>query len=894
MKKCYNSTIEELVKHYATDIDSGLLQQEAENRLQKNGLNKIPEKEQTLWTHIFIAQFQSPLVYILLAAAIIIFLFAQDPLDGIIISGVLFFNAIIGTIQEVRTERLLYGLPSLLEKTVSVIRDGKKTVIDDSQLVVGDIIHLAEGQRVPADARIILADDLYINESLLTGESEPSKKTYKSLYNAAEDLPLVDQVNILFCGTTITRGYCTALVVSVGLQTALGIINQEVIDIKTEMPLQKDVDRLAYMILFFILFLCSFLFMIGFYAEKPLSDLFVMLIALFICVVPEGLPVVLMLVLATGVYQLSKKNIIVKSMAAAEAMGRITALIIDKTGTLTRNEMMVNHAWTAGQAYDITGYGYESVGSVQQLGKSIVLHEHVPLTKLATACALLSEGKLFLNEKTGLYTVQGNHTDAALLRFAEKSGIHRKELLKHYKEEFSIPFTPTHKYQVKFFSVGDKSLLFIIGAPEIIIQRLAHESQSDQIKQTVNTMTDQGLRALAVAAKEYSYKGFATKSIDEKILYAKEQIDNLHLLGVVSVADSIREHIKPMIEKAKNAGIAVIMATGDHEKTARYIAEQTGILEAGNEIKEGSSWRLNDGMISKKELANTTVYARVSPDQKSQLVQQYQRAGFVVAMTGDGINDAPSLSIADVGITMGKVGSEIAKQAADIILLDDSFAYVIGAIKQGRHIFYTLRRIVVYFFATNMGEVLVVFFALVMNAIGYDFPLPITAAQILWLNLVTDGFLDVALAMEPQEENLLDKSWHEKKGSLVDWNTIWRMFFIALPMSMVGLVMFLCYYTHDLALARTMTLVTLVMFQWFNAWNCRSLDKSILTIGFFSNIWLIAVSFLIIFLQMLLVYAPFMQYIFKTVPLTIAQWVLILGVSLPTIIIEEVRKKYSA
>lgn len=890
LMKPYNESIESLVAHYHTNLHQGLSAQEAQKRLQQNGPNSLPEPVQESWLIVFLTQFQSPLIYILVAAAAIIYFFGNDPLDAAIISGVLVFNAIIGTIQEGRTRTILDTLKKLIKSSSVVVRDGRRHVVDDAQLVVGDIIELKEGQRIPADARITLSQDLHLDESLLTGESRPCSKTADILQG---DHVLGDQRNMVFRGTYITAGSGQAIVIATGQNTEIGKIHKTVEEIKTEMPLKKEVDRLAFIILIFILAICISLFAIGMFAGKPLAELLVMLTALFICVVPEGLPVVLTLVLVTGVYRLAKQHVLVKNLQAVEALGRSDVIIIDKTGTLTRNEMMVSDVFCDGALYHVTGNGYHAEGVITQDTMRIDAQAITPqsvICKLATACTLLSDAEIVFDKATGLFEIKGDPTEAALAVFAQKIGIACDITNTKYESVYEIPFAPSIKYHAHFFTANGKGLVFIAGAPEVVLAK--SDMQQDQALQAaLAKMLDDGLRVVAVGVKSCDVSGFSGVDQEAHYSFAQKQLESgVELLGVLGVQDAIRKDIDAIIDAARDAGMQIVMATGDHKKTAVYVAKKVGIYQTDDSVIDGAVFAQQTDQQASENLQKTTVYARVSPDDKLRIVRLFHEQGNIVAMTGDGINDAPSLVAADLGIAMGQIGAEVAKQAADIILLDDSFANIINAVKQGRHIFYTLKRVVLYFFATNMGEILIVLFALMLNALGADFPLPITAAQILWLNLVTDGFLDVALSMEPQEDDLLQKGWLEHKERLVDTNLLLKMFFIATPMGIAGLFVFFMYYQQDLALARTMTLITLAMFQWFNAWNCRSMRKSIFQLGMFTNRWLVLVTGFVLLLQLFVVYTPFMQYIFKTVPLSVEQWGLVFALSAPIVLIEEVRK----
>lgn len=887
--KSYRLSKEQIIEHYKTNEEAGLSQKEAQARLKKYGLNELPEKPQEKWFTVFLRQFQSPLIYILLIAAIIIFFIGPDSLDAFIISSVIFFNAIIGTIQEGRTRSILYSLKRFITTESVVIRDDKKEIVIDKKLVPGDIIILQSGERVAADARIVESYNLCVDEAVLTGESANVRK-YADLID--HDVPLAEQHNMVFKGTYVLSGSGKAVVVATGLKTEIGKIHQTVEEIQTPMPLKKELYRVSHWILLFILLICIILFFAGLITGRPMRELLVMLTALFICVVPEGLPVVLTLVLVAGVYRMAKQRVLVKHMQAVEALGRTDVIVVDKTGTLTRNEMMVSHVFADNRVCTVSGEGYKPEGSLFCEEKKVeFLADNSTLMHMGKAALLLNNSEVSLSSDTGTFVVVGEPTEAALAIFARKLGLTEGELEEKYEKLYEIPFDSRLKYHVGFYRTNNTVISFLTGAPETIMDR--SESVGDDAKNVLNSFLEEGLRVVAFGMKVLKYDQMPSNDeSNEKQFHFFEHLirKDIHFLGFCAIQDAIRPEVRSVIEQARSAGLKIVMATGDHKKTALYVAKSVGIFRPGDEIVNGREFEQASNHLLAKKLYNVTVYSRVSPKDKLRIIKQFRRHGDIVAMTGDGINDAPALVAADLGIAMGRIGSEIAKEAADIILLDDSFVHIIDAVKQGRHIFYTLRRVILYFFATNMGEILIVLFALGSTFFMKPLPLPITAAQILWLNLVTDGFLDVALSMEPMEEDLLAQSWLSQKLSLVDKNTILKMFYMAIPMAIGSLLLFNHYYPTNLNHARTMTLITMAIFQWFNAWNCRSERYSIFQLGFFANKWLILATLFVLFLQFFMVYSPIMQAIFKTVPLSFTDWTVIFVVASSVIVLDEVRK----
>jgi Ca2+-transporting ATPase len=884
MIDAYQKSVEEIVNSLKTDPRRGLSESQAKERLKKCGPNILPTGKQDTWLSIFISQFQSPLIYILLLAAIIIFFVGERKLDAFIISGILLFNAIIGTIQEGRTSNIVASLRRFLKTKSVVIRDGEHHMIDDQDVVVGDLIVLQEGERIPADARIIQAQRLQVDESILTGESKPVHKTVEPLANIVE---IADQSNMVFKGTYITAGSGLAIVIATGTDTYIGKLHASIKDIDTDIPLKKELNRLSYIILIFILALCTVLLIIGLIMGRPFKELLVMLTALFICVIPEGLPVVLTLVLVTGAYRMARQNVLIKNLQGVEALGRTDVIVIDKTGTLTRNEMMVTTVVTQKHEYIVTGEGYFRQGSIMQQGKEIKLDEHPALQELGIACMLLSSAEIFYNKEMRLFDIKGDPTNAALIVLAQKMSYTQEELKKRYKEQYEIPFDSKHKYHAGFFTYENQAIAYIVGAPEVLFEKAT--SASLPLKNKLQELLDTGLRTVAIGFKKLDPQQIRSDGTeDNRYEYYQKLIENeVTILGLCGIQDAIRPEVSEIIDQARDVGLHIIMATGDHRETAEYVAKKVGIYKPGDLIIEGNQLKnMSDEQLF-ADLDHITVFARVTPEDKVRIINLFHGQHKVVAMTGDGVNDVPSLVAADLGIAMGRIGTEVAKQAGDLVLLDDSFVNIIRAIEQGRHIFYTLRRIVLYFFATNLGEILIILFALFTQL-----PLPLLAAQILWLNLVTDGFLDVGLSMEPQEPDLLQAAWLKKKLHLVDVNLLIKTVYLAIPMGVTSLIIFWWTYqkSHSVDYARTMTLITMAMFQWFNAWNCRSERKSLWQIGFLSNKWLIAATLFVLALQFGVVYIPFMQYIFRTVPLSFQDWALIMGVSCPIVLIEEIRK----
>lgn len=886
MKHIYQQTIDELFSHFQTG-SQGLSAKQARILLSKYGLNSISSKPPRSLFLTFLSQFTSPLIYILVIAAALIFFLAGDRLDAFVIIGILLFNAIIGTIQESRTQKILASLAQFITQETVVIRNNARTIVATKDLVPGDSIIVQAGQRVPADARVLEAHNLIVDESMLTGESTPVHKYNQVLL---KDLPLAEHTNMLYSGTYVISGWGTALVVATGLHSQIGKIQQMAQEVHTDVPLEKEMRQLAWVIIYFIVGMCAFLFGIGFLAGEPIKELLVMLTALFICVIPEGLPVVLTLVLVNGVYRMAKQKVLVKNMQAVEGLGHATVMVIDKTGTLTRNEMIASHLFADNKTYTISGKGYYAEGEIFLDAKPIEIAKKSDLHMLGQALYLLNTTTVTSISERGTFDIKGDPTEAALFVLAQKMGINAAHTEQFYKI-YEVPFDSQGGYHALFVSHGNQGIGFIGAAPEIVF---AHVQKNAAARHALDAFLQKGLRVIAIAKNSFALDMVPATAQEKRIFFERLALDNLELLGICGIEDCVRPEAAETISKARKAGLAVIMATGDHQRTALAIAKQVGIYREGDEAIDGPELeKLTDAQLQAM-IMHITVFSRVSPEQKLRIIKALHSNNQIVAMTGDGINDAPSLLAADIGIGMGGIGTEVAKEASDIILLDDSVVNILHAIEQGRHTIYTLRRVILYFFSTNCAEILIILFAFVAGLLypGMHLAFPLTAAQILWLNLVTDGFLDSALALEKKEKGLLfEQKWLQRGNiKLVDGSIIIKTIFGAIVMAAGSLVVFILYNGVNLNLARTMTLVTLVMFQWFNAWNCRSETKSIFSLGFCSNKWLVGATAIVFCLQLLLLQVPFLQAIFATRPLTIYQWLFIAALSSSIIWLEELRK----
>jgi len=873
--KPYQQSPEELIKTFKTNLTQGLTTEEAKRRLKEYGPNSFPQAQPDSLFTIIVNQFKSPLIYVLFAAAILT-IFLNEWLDTAIILVVVIFNSIIGAIQEGRTQKIITGLQKMLHTESIVIRDGKQHVLADSNLVPGDIIVLQEGMRVPADMRLINTQNLDIDEAVLTGESKTIRKESKQLTNETR---IYEQCNMAFQGTFITSGDGLGLVIATGQNTEIGKLHTIIESISTTFPLKREMQRLSNWIIIIVSFLTAILFVAGYFLNLNLYNLLITLTALFVSVIPEGLPVIVTLVLVRGAYAMAKKQFLIKKLQAVEALGRANIILTDKTGTITHNEMMVTTAYIHDKWYTITGQGYKPEGNILHDGKEITQEDKDLLKKLACS-TLINKTQLYYDKQLKMYRVKGNQTEAAMMIFAQKLGLNRDEILKQFKTLYEQPFDKSKRYNFGCFSYNGKMICYMTGSPETIMLHAKNDNKDDH--KALAIMLAKGLRVIGIATLEYPIQR-VPKNSNEFPDFIYNHFDDIKFAGLFGIQDAIRSGVKTSIQQAHNLGVNVAIVTGDHKETAKLIAREVDIYKAGDNIMTGQEF-LNMSKDQRAEAAlKTTVYARFVPKEKYELVKTYHELGQIVAMTGDGVNDAPSLAAADIGIAMGTMGTEVAKQASDAILLNDSFSSIVDGIYEGRNVFYALRRIIMYFFATNMSEMFIIMISLFVGL-----PLPLLATQILWMNIVTDGFLDIGLAFEPQDKHLLKKNNVIPKH-IIDKNLLFKTVILMVPMIIGSLWIFIYTLPKGIAYARTITLNTMVVFQWFNAWSCRSESTSIFKLNFLGNKLLVQMMLLIVTLQIIVIYSP-IRHAFHFVPLSAYDWVICSTIASSIVIVNELRK----
>ncbi|OGI94976.1 hypothetical protein A3I84_03165, partial [Candidatus Nomurabacteria bacterium RIFCSPLOWO2_02_FULL_36_8] len=689
--KWYLLSPEEVFKKLSTSL-RGLTLSEVQNRITQYGFNSLPEKKPKSLISIFLNQFNSPLIFILIIASVITYIIGETT-DAYIIFSVLTFNAIVGTIQEGKAQNTLNALKELVEAKATVLRDGKEFIISDREVVPGDIINLEEGEKVPADARVILSQNLKADEASLTGESESVSKIVGAL---GQESSVADQKNMLFKGTNIVSGNGRAVVVATGFTTAIGKIAEEISSIDTEIPLKANIRYLSRAIIITVGIICATLFGVGIANGESTRTMFTIVVSLSVSIIPEGLPIVITLVLATGVWRMSKRNALVKKLQAVEALGQAQIIAVDKTGTITKNELVVRQVWTADKLFNIGGVGYEPIGNITLENNVVDAVNHPELLYVGKVTALCASARLLFSDVEKRWSIAGDPTEAAMVVFARKIGFNKEYLLAESPVAQEIPFDYRLKYRAVINTIENKNLLTVIGAPEVIIElsesitdaQGAHtlsEEEKGELEKVLTSMSFLGQRVVAIGIQE-----------NAKNIIDPQQISKLTFVGFLGMKDVLRPEVKDAMSRAQEAGIKVIMITGDHKITAMAIAKEAGIYNDGDELLTGREIDLLNDFELKDKISKVTVFARVTPEHKLKIINAFKKRGEIIAMTGDGVNDAPSLVAADLGVAMGKIGTEVAKEASDIVLLDDNFASIVSAVEEGRGIYKTIKKVILY------------------------------------------------------------------------------------------------------------------------------------------------------------------------------------------------------
>ena len=845
--------------------EKGLTNSEAKNSLQKYGSNIIRKKKQTPLIFKFLKQFNSPLIYILFVAMVISFIF-DHLIDAYVILALVLINAIIGFSQERKSEKMIKALDKLVVSYAKVYRNNQLTKVPSTELVPGDIIVLEEGDKVPADARLFGIKNFRTQESSLTGESLPQEKSSEVL---GSKIPMADRTNLVYMSTLVVSGTAKAIIVGTGKNTEVGKVVESIHQIiHPKMHFNKKVDQLAIQMAAFATIGAILTFIIGFFFRGlEFFEIFLFTIASLVSGIPEGLPAILIIVLAIGSRRMAKRNAIIRHLPAAETLGIATTIATDKTGTLTQNSMTIEKIITANHEIKITGNGWESFGKFFENKKTINPLNFPDLKKILKISALCNKANLI--RKNGHYDLVGDPTEAALVVLAKKAGLDKNKLSEKTLDD--LAFSSDLKFRATLTSSNNKTHLCSVGAFETLLNlssyyeengkklRLTSKVKSNFLSQA-EKIAKEGMRVLALAYKEVPS---TTKNV------SPNQINELIFAGLVGMKDPPRKDVKASIDKARKAGIRIIMKTGDHKDTAIAIAKEIGLTNGAVKAITGEELEKLSEEKFDKIVKEVNIFARVTPKMKLKIVESLQKQGKVVAMTGDGVNDAPALKRADIGIAMGIIGTDVARESSEMILADDNFSSIVNAIEEGRIIFQNVRQTSFYLITTNVAEDITIVSSLMMG-----FPLPMLPIQLLYLNLVTDGFTDLALAMEPGHGEVIKEKPKNKEEGILNKRLI-PFLLLTAGLMVIGTIPLFKYFLPDVDKARTVAFVSMSMFQIFNSLNMRSLNNSIFKIGIFSNKWLIG-GITISFLMMLgIIYLPWIRGIFQFVHLTFNEFLLI-------------------
>jgi cation-transporting P-type ATPase F len=860
-----------------TDLLSGLSAAEIESRLKQYGPNKVTEKPGTPAWKRFLLQFHQPLIYILLVASGLTLALGEF-VDGSVIFGVVFILGLIGYIQETKAEDAIRALTKMLVAEATVRRDRRKQRVPSIELVPGDVVLLQSGDRVPADLRLVRVRSLEIDESMLTGESLPARKHVNPL---ALETVLADRKNLAFAGTLVTRGEAEGVVCATGDQTKIGRIARlisEAVDLST--PLARRVAQFSRILLWLILGFAAFAFAVGVWRGEKMIEMFVAAVALAVGAIPEGLPAAVTITLAIGVARMARRRAIIRKLPAVETLGSTTVICSDKTGTLTENQMTVQQIFAGDQFYEVTGTGYDASGTVQADGKPVVTEKHPALIACLRAGLLCNDSVLIRED--GKIRAEGDPTEAALIVAAEKAGLAHADAYRELERLDTIPFESEDQFMATLHYGKGGHIIYEKGAVERVVGRCS--TMVDDLGNQVQIEPKKILAAVdQMAAKALRVLAFAQR----KAITGQRELDHHHVardltfLGLQGMMDPPRPEAIAAVQRCQNAGIAVKMITGDHLLTARAIAQQIGLRgSTKTEAPNAISGRELEG-ASDEELLTITkdsaVFARVSPEQKLRLVKALQAREQIVAMTGDGVNDAPALKQADIGIAMGISGTDVAKSAADMILTDDNFASIEAAIEEGRGIFDNLKKFIVWTLPTNVGESFVLLAAILLGT-----ALPMLPVQLLWINMTAVTLLGTMLVFEPKEPDLMDRPPRDPKQPILTFPLFMRTGLVSLLMLAGAFALFLWELRREgasLAEARTAVVNVIVMVEALYLLNCRSLTRSIFTLGVFSNLWAILGIGLITAIQLLFTYAPIMNKLFHSAPMAGESWLRIVAVA---------------
>ena len=887
----YNQSPDQVLKNLSTTKERGLSEDEAKKRLEEYGENALAEEKKKSFGEKLKEQFFDPMIIILIAAALVS-IFVGEALDAGIIIAIVIVNAFLSIYQEGKAEEAIAALQKMSSPKAKVIRDGDHEEVDSNKLVPGDIIVLETGDIVPADLRLIESSNLKIDESSLTGESVAVEKHFDAVYDGKMEIG--DRENLAYSSTIVTYGRGMGVVIETGHKTEIGKIATSIATVSDEQtPLQRKLAKLSKTLGILVIVICAVVMGVGLiYKHDPL-DMFMTAISLAVAAVPEGLPAIVTIVLSIGMGKMAEKNAIVKKLLAVETLGTTTVICSDKTGTLTQNEMTVVKVFTDGQVYHVSGTGYSPEGDVTKKDEIVTIDEDENLKILSSIAALTNDAKLKV--KDGDASITGDPTEGALLTFAEKAGNGLDNLYKNFDRLEEIPFDSDRKMMTTFHDkIFDEIASFTKGAPDVVLDRCEKvlidgkeveldEKLRKEILEKNSEFARSALRCLGYAYRKHSDmpSEITSESIEKDMVF----------VGLTGMIDPSRPEAKAAIKECKSAGIRPIMITGDYLETGLAIAKDLGIAGRddqaimGRELNEMSEAELRE-IVKEK-----SVYTRVSPENKVQIVTALKQNGHITAMTGDGVNDAPAIKKADIGIAMGITGTDVAKNTAEVILTDDNFATIVNAVEEGRIIYSNIKKFVAYLLSCNLGEVLIVLISILMNL-----PVPLIPIQLLWLNLVTDSFPALALGVERGEADIMDEPPRDPDEPILDTEIKITVAIQSIAITVATLLAYLVglkWYgqAEGLQHARTMAFSTLIICELLRSYTSRSIDKTVFEIGVFTNKKLVLATAFSFLLMLLVIYVPVLNYAFGLMDLGPREIAVVIGSALIPLVAGEIQKK---
>ncbi len=905
--------VDEVIRSLDTNVNTGLSSAEAENRVRKYGHNQLADKEGVSPLILFLGQFNDFIVWVLIAAAIVSG-FLGEWVDALAIIAIVIINAIIGFVQEYRAEKSLVALQKMSAPFSKVMRGGEIHSIPSRDIVPGDTVLLEAGDYVPADGRLYSSFSLRTQEASLTGESSPVSKSTELLQNSS--LPIGDRENMVFMGTSVTGGKGTCIIVSTGMHTELGKIAGLIQEAgKEETPLQRKLEVFGKKLVYLCLGIVTIVFLLELWRKGPLLEAFLTSVSLAVAAIPEGLPAIVTIALALGVNRMVKRHVLIRKLPSVETLGCATVICSDKTGTLTQNEMTVRKIFTNGKTIEITGTGYAPEGGFSINDMPLSEIEQHSLKKVLEIGVLCNNAYLKQHARN-TWKIIGDPTEGAILSAAAKAGIRKEVLEKNFILAFEIPFDSERKKMSTIRGSPPTLLVCEKGAPDIILNdctkiysegsiRDLTKNDMQAILNENNQMASAALRVLGVAFKPLDHEIInpVPVNIEKDMIFA----------GLLAMMDPPRPEVKDAVATCHKAGITTVMITGDHKNTAHAIGEELGFLDNNLKAVDGVELdTLTDDELE-KEVSKIAVYARVSAEHKLRIVKAWKKQGAVVAMTGDGVNDAPAVKEASIGVSMGITGTDVTKEASDMVITDDNFASIVAAVEEGRGIYDNIKKSIHYLLSCNAGEIITMFFSSIFNL-----PLPLFPIQILWINIATDGLPALALAVDTVDPDIMKKPARRSTEQIIDKNLGMLMIFQGFIIGFCTLLAYLyvLYYTSsakpgylyywfldemipcalggkllgDIERARTVAFCVMVISQLFHSFNCRNARRSLFEIGVLSNKKLLLATGLSLIMQIAIVYIPYFEGIFKVSPLELKDWIIVFGFSSLIFFITEVTK----